>query len=179
MVATPNQSATLAAVPQDDRISGQLDDALTSLLRHGRLNAIHERTAAAVGVPLERALYVVLARIDGAGPLRLSDLAELLGVDVSTASRQVSAVEERGLVAREPVPGDRRAALLYLTAAGDELLRTYRETRRRLIGTAIADWAAADKRALVTLLERFNEAIGHLDDRVAAAPTGRSPQEDA
>lgn len=163
----------------DDRINGELDDALTSLLRHGRLGAVHDRVAAAAGVPLDRALYVVLARIGDAGPLRLSDLAQLLGVDISTASRQVSALEARGLVARDPVPGDRRAALLRLTATGEEVLRAYRDTRRRLIGTAIAGWADADKRALVALLERFNDAIGHLTIHAAASPAGRSRQEHA
>lgn len=164
---------------QDDWISGKLDDALTSLLRHGRLGAIHDRVAAAVGIPLDRALYVVLARIGDAGPLRLSDLAQLLGVDISTASRQVSAVEARFLVARDPLPGDRRAALLRLTATGEEVLRIYRDTRRRLIGTAIADWADPEKQTLVALLIRFNDDLRRLTDPAAASPAGRTRQEQA
>ena len=65
------------------------------------------------------------------GPLSLSQLAEAVGVDAPYATLIVDGLEERGLVERQPDPGDRRRKLVTLTAAGREavarVLRIERE----------------------------------------------------
>ncbi len=54
------------------------------------------------------------------GPLSLSGLAEAIGVDAPYATLIVDSLELRGLVERQPDPGDRRRKLVTLTAAGQE-----------------------------------------------------------
>ena len=54
------------------------------------------------------------------GPLSLSGLAEAIGVDAPYATLIVDSLEERGLVERQPDPGDRRRKLVSLTPAGSE-----------------------------------------------------------
>jgi DNA-binding MarR family transcriptional regulator len=54
------------------------------------------------------------------GPLSLSGLAEAVGVDAPYATLIVDGLEQRGLVERQPDPGDRRRKLVTLTAAGQE-----------------------------------------------------------
>ena len=54
------------------------------------------------------------------GPLSLSGLAEAVGVDAPYATLIVDGLEERGLVERQPDPGDRRRKLVSLTPAGKE-----------------------------------------------------------
>jgi len=66
------------------------------------------------GHQLERAAYRILAYLVETGGVRLSALADLACVDLSTASRQVAALEAQGLVVREVDAADRRAAVLPL-----------------------------------------------------------------
>jgi DNA-binding MarR family transcriptional regulator len=58
--------------------------------------------------------------------LRLSTLAAETGLSLSRVSRVVDAMEERGLVQRQPCPGDARAVNAQLTQAG---LATVREAQ--------------------------------------------------
>jgi DNA-binding MarR family transcriptional regulator len=52
------------------------------------------------------------------GGLRLSDLGKRLGIAPSTLTRNLSRLEERGLIRKEPDPIDGRAQLVALTDAG-------------------------------------------------------------
>src|SRR5262249_12080699 len=61
---------------------------------------------------LEPGPYGLLVRLDEAAPARSSDLAGYFGVGKATISRQLKALEELGLIEREPDPADGRAHLL-------------------------------------------------------------------
>jgi DNA-binding MarR family transcriptional regulator len=52
------------------------------------------------------------------GRLRRVELAERLGITTSGVARQLQPLEKRGLVDREPSPGDARLALVVLTESG-------------------------------------------------------------
>ncbi|NTW98868.1 MAG: winged helix-turn-helix transcriptional regulator [Geobacteraceae bacterium] len=52
----------------------------------------------------------------------MQQVAEELGMDVTTFSRQVKNLEEKGLVSRRVSPDDRRVSLLGLTGAGSLVL---------------------------------------------------------
>jgi DNA-binding MarR family transcriptional regulator len=91
------------------------------------------------------------------GPVRVSELAQLLNVDLSVASRQVSALAAAGFVAREPDPDDRRAHRIVITDAGGRVLR---ESHRRMVhafGEALEAWSAPEIAALAAGLERLRE----------------------
>ena len=60
-------------------------------------------------------------------PARTSALATTSGVSQATASAAISALEVRGLVERSPDPEDRRASLVTITAAGQELYTDARQ----------------------------------------------------
>jgi DNA-binding MarR family transcriptional regulator len=132
-----------------------IEQALTRLVRRGNQPRVHERLAARAGVPLDRAAYAALCRVQEAGPLRLSELAARMGVDASTASRQVQQLERTGLVGRVGDPDDGRASLLELTAEGDRVLTRMRQARRASLDQVLAGWSAADRRVLAALLTRL------------------------
>ena len=91
--------------------------------------------------------------------MRLWDLAVDVCLDVSTMSRHVRALEERGYVERTVDPADARASLLTLSAAGRKVLDTAWASRRAWIDRSLADWSAEDRRILADVLERFAEAL--------------------
>ena len=110
------------------------------------------------GVRIDRAGYICLATIAERGELRLSDLAQLMTLDVSTASRQVRGLEDAGLVVRRGDPEDRRAALLGLTPDGERALQIQLEARTGLLEDAMADWTDQDRDTLRLLLSRLASA---------------------
>jgi DNA-binding MarR family transcriptional regulator len=138
----------------------RIGDALGAVIRRGSAPHFHEAAAARAGVELDRSGSWLLARLAAEGPMRLSDLAALQGVDVSTASRQVKTLLERGLVERDGHPTDGRSALLGLTGAGLQVQRRLRRERRAVIAAALESWTPADRDRFAALLERFARDFG-------------------
>ena len=102
---------------------------------------------------------------------RLSDLAGRIGVDASTASRLVQALEGAALVERTADPDDGRASRIVLTADGDERLREFMHRRHELLARAMDGWTKADVTTFAALLDRFADGIT-ADDSIEAGRTG-------
>lgn len=136
-----------------------VEAALTTLVRRAKLPDAHVAVAQSAGIALDRAAYVVLARIGEWGPLRLSELAERLGADVSTASRHVHQLELDGYVDRAEDPSDRRAWLLSLTPSGADAVARVRSARQAAVARLLEDWPAEDRRELARLLGRLVESL--------------------
>ncbi|MBA3534565.1 MAG: MarR family transcriptional regulator [Ardenticatenales bacterium] len=78
----------------------------------------------------------VLAHIRRSGGCSLGDLAERRGVSLPTMSKMVSSLVDKGLITREPDPTNRRAVIIRLTEAGDQL---YMEVLTKLQRNVAAD----------------------------------------
>ncbi|MDI6028880.1 MarR family winged helix-turn-helix transcriptional regulator [Corticibacterium sp. UT-5YL-CI-8] len=63
-----------------------------------------------------------LIHIKRAGPVRQNVLAERLGVEAMTCSTTLDRLEAKGFIERKPDPTDRRAKLVVLTAAGEDVI---------------------------------------------------------
>ena len=87
----------------------------------------------------------------------ISDVAEYMAVEHSTASRTVGAVVAAGLLTKEYATDDQRRCVLVLTDVGRKALATVTDRRRELVAETIADWPDADVDTLVALLERLTE----------------------
>ena len=94
----------------------------------------------------------LLWHLSEAGPCRLSDLAELVGLDLSTVSRHVRDLDEAGYVARTPDSRDRRAVTVELSADGREVLADARTNRAAAMTPVLAAWTADDRSELTRLL---------------------------
>ncbi|NDZ88376.1 MarR family transcriptional regulator, partial [Streptomyces sp. SID10115] len=86
----------------EDREFLSLERELSLLLRRARASS--GEMARQVHPDLEPAAYGLLVCLDDSGPQRATDLAAFIGVGKATMSRQLRALEELGLVAREPDP---------------------------------------------------------------------------
>lgn len=138
----------------------EIERGLTTIVRWGNLPRVRERFVAAAGIALDKASYRLLSRLNEGGPLRLSDLAQITGVDLSTASRQVHHLEAAGLVQKATVEEDRRAALLSVTEAGHELVNRLIAARGAVITEILSGWTPQERRELATALTRLaNEMV--------------------
>ena len=68
----------------------------------------------------EISILTVLAHLDG--PEQMKQLAELLGRDATTVSRQIAGLERQKLVKRSPCPDDGRATVVKITRSGEKLV---------------------------------------------------------
>jgi DNA-binding MarR family transcriptional regulator len=107
----------------------------------------------------DRGGYLLLAQLAIDGPQRLSAAAERAGLDLSTVSRQVAALEAAGLVARTPDPTDRRATLIEVSPAGHEVLDSNRQRWQVALRDLLADWTPAERSQFAQSFARFNEAL--------------------
>jgi MarR family transcriptional regulator for hemolysin len=74
--------------------------------------------------------WTVLAALNARGPLVQKDLAKSLGMIGPSVVERIDRLEKAGLVARSPVPGDRRASLVSMTEAGLERFGVLHEVLR-------------------------------------------------
>lgn len=110
------------------------------------------------------------------GPLRVTTLAERIFSDASTASRQVAALEQHGLVARDPDPADRRASVIRITEKGADFAATLLERRNVIFRSIVQDWPEDDVQTLADLLHRFLADAVERADQLMSTPTEGTPQ---
>ncbi|MEU2425278.1 MarR family transcriptional regulator [Streptomyces sp. NPDC007851] len=134
-----------------------LERELTVLLRRAR--ASQGEMAREVHPDLESAAYGLLVRLDECGGRRATELAAYIGVGKATMSRQLRALEELGLVAREPDPADGRAWLVALTDEGRRRVGTVREARRGRYVRQLAHWPRPEVAELARLLHQLNDVM--------------------
>ncbi|MFJ6199980.1 MarR family winged helix-turn-helix transcriptional regulator [Micromonospora sp. NPDC092111] len=134
-----------------------LEHELTALLRRGR--ALSMEIAREVHPNLEPNAYGLLLWVRRSGPIRLTDLATLLGIGKGTLSRQIQGLEVLGLVRRDPDPADRRAAQLCLTEEGTRRFDAARTARMEQMRRSMENWPKRDVEDFARLMHRFNETF--------------------
>lgn len=102
---------------------------------------------------------VILFRLVNQAPLRVSDLASCVGLDASTVSRHVRALEEQALVVRTDDPEDRRASRLDVTDTGRAFVAAQMQARADVLAEVLADWSIADRSHFLSYLERLAVAL--------------------
>ena len=121
------------------------------------------------GLSLDRALFPLLVGIERLGPVGVGDLADRVGRDYTTVSRQVAKLGAMGLVERRPGRTDRRVNAAVLTEAGRSVTDALDAARRRIAAPIDAAWSDEDFAALVRLLRRFVDDLVGLEQDGAEA----------
>ncbi|CAL2066233.1 HTH marR-type domain-containing protein [Streptomyces murinus] len=116
---------------------------------------------------------VLLARLVTCGRRRATDLAADVFLDLSTVSRQVRSLVDRGLVERHPDPEDRRGSLLSATEAGRAAYQSAVRRREAELTRLLEPWPAEDRTLLTRLLKRLNDDL--VDSTYTSLGTGQHP----
>jgi len=114
------------------------------------------------GVSLDRALFPLLVRIDVLRPISVVELADQVGRDHSTVSRQVAKLQALGFVARAARPGDQRVRAASITPQGKDIARTIAAARERLFRRVMEGWSEEDQHALARLNSRLAESMNRV-----------------
>ncbi len=128
--------------------------ALGVVARRAKDLSLHEHLGARVGYPLEGPYYGTLARLATTGTATVSELADLLNLELSTVSRRVRVLEERRLIERAS-GADRRTSRLRLTAEGQRLFAALEKGWREMLSEVVAGWEPEDVARFADLFARF------------------------
>jgi DNA-binding MarR family transcriptional regulator len=111
------------------------------------------------GIPLDRALFPLLVGIERFGPIGVVELADRVGRDYTTVSRQVAKLESLGLAVRRSSAADRRVREAAITPKGKAMTDLVDAARERIGRAIFATWDAHDIEALVRLMRKFADAV--------------------
>lgn len=150
--APPHASADVS--DDAERTADRLHSAAIHLLRRLR----REDAKTGLSAPRLSALSVVVF----GGPITLGELAAAEQVRPPTMTRLVSALEEEGLVTREPDTQDGRLTRIRATAKGRTLLMRGRARRVAALTAEVRALDDADRHALEQAVAILEGVIGRL-----------------
>ena len=157
MASTENvQNTHISALLR--QLHGSLLDIVSLMNRPQRDEALIK----AAGIPLDRALFPLLVGIERVGPIGVVELADRVGRDYTTVSRQVAKLEELGYVTRQPGAADRRVREAVISPKGKAMTDLVDQARERLGRAIFASWDEHEFEELVRLMRKFADAFADL-----------------
>ena len=109
--------------------------------------------------PLDVAQADALDLIVSHAPVRMSDVASLLRVEPSTATRTVARLQQLALVDRTTDPGDARVVLVVPSEGGRRLHARVRTRANQLLSHLLDTFDTEDRERLASLMERLVAAV--------------------
>lgn len=109
--------------------------------------------------------------------MNVSELARAMAVHQSTASNLLVKLTKKGLVRRERADGDQRVVRLYLTEAGQTLVKRAPEPRQGLLLRALTELPVSVLTALNDGLNTLVDAMHINDEQAALQPLNISGDE--
>ena len=148
-----------------------LQRAWIDLTRRAHLPSIEERLRRDAGTGLALPAFAALARLDDQGPLQISELASLGGVDISTMSRTLRHLCDDGYVQRERGE-DLRCVVMQITQKGRETVGRLQTASQQMLAHILSEWTDADRAELTRLLTRLADDFTRYADH-SDQPGGR------
>ena len=133
---------------------------------YARISHRHDLT------PVQAKLICVLAF----GPRGMAELAQCFGVEKATLTGLVDRAEQRGLVRRSPVPGDRRAMHVTLTDTGGRAATAFHAEATEELNYLLAPLPSRDREHLRRSMAKIiTERQAHLATEACVDLKGGSP----
>jgi len=147
---------------QDAHISENLRELHGALI--GIVSAMNrpqrdEAIIQAAGIRLDRALFPLLVGIERLGPIGVVDLADRVGRDYTTVSRQVAKLDSMGLVERQASALDGRVRVASITPQGKAMTERVDAAREKMAHAIFASWTAQEFDDLVRLMGKLAAAM--------------------
>ncbi|EMJ5848866.1 MarR family winged helix-turn-helix transcriptional regulator [Klebsiella aerogenes] len=118
-----------------------------------------EQILQAAGVQLEQMLFPLLVAVWRYGPVGVVELADHLGRDYTTVSRQVKKLEAQGLACKQANAKDRRISEVMLSEKGQRMIDAIAVARRRLMNQVLAGWSEDEVLALFRLTRKYANSL--------------------
>ncbi|MDE8670079.1 MarR family transcriptional regulator [Pseudarthrobacter sp. H3Y2-7] len=150
-----------AGAPDSVSSGDSLDETLNTVehqisLFWRRSRSISQQLSRQVHPDMEPSAYGLLAVIRREGPIRLTDLAQNIGVGKPSVSRQIAFLESIGLVSKEADPLDGRAQSIRLTEKGEEKMHQVQDARRQDFRERLGEWPVEELQTLAEYMAKLN-----------------------
>lgn len=142
-----------------ETLLSSIEESIVTIVRQATLPWLQQRVIAESGVAVERAGQALLRTVAERGTVRVTDLARLHGVDVSTVSRQVAYLVSVGLLTRAEDDADRRVSNVSCSAAGRDALEQLQAARHRVVAEILEGWPVEDRAVFAPLLARLADDL--------------------
>jgi DNA-binding MarR family transcriptional regulator len=137
----------------------QVDGLLSRMAEMGNSPRLLGRLLTLSGVAVQPSGWAILTALHRHGQVRVSELAEHLGLDQSTVSRQLKPLDAAGLIDRQAHDGDRRVAIVSLSDKGADAYGAVRQRWLDDLNWFMRNWSDADRAHFGELAERFSDEI--------------------
>lgn len=118
-----------------------------------------EQLLKAADVKLDQILFPLLVAIGRRGPIGVVELADNLGRDYTTVSRQVKKLEALSLAHKQPNAQDRRISEVTLSEQGKVIFDAIAVARQTLMNQVLAAWSPQEVEALFTLTRKYADSL--------------------
>ena len=118
-----------------------------------------EQLLQAAEVQIDQILFPLLVASGRYGPVGVVELADSLGRDYTTVSRQVKKLEVQGLAFKQPNAQDRRISEVTLSEQGKTVIKRIAVARTRLMNQVLAEWAEEEVEALFRLTRKYADSL--------------------
>ncbi|WP_339314876.1 MarR family winged helix-turn-helix transcriptional regulator [Paenibacillus sp. FSL M7-0896] len=124
-----------------------------------RLGLLNKDCCSVGGCTLSAAQSHLLYEIDRSHNPSMQQVAETLGTDITTFSRQVQSLVKMNLVKKTPDPTDRRIYNLSLTPEGKMVATTIDQQMNEYLNEAFSHMSEFEVETLLRSIKLFNEAM--------------------
>lgn len=93
-------------------------------------------------------------------PVRMSEVAAVLNVHISNASRAVDRLERRKLVSRSKDPSDKRNILVSLEPAGKQLMKSSEDHSYERIRRGLRNFSSTELATIMKVAANLSEILG-------------------
>ena len=137
------------------QLHGALLDILSVMNRPQRDEVLIKQA----GITLDRALFPLLVGVERFGPIGVVEMADRVGRDYTTVSRQIAKLESLGLVERQDSATDGRVREAVITAKGKAMTDRVDAAREKIGRAIFKTWDPRDIGELVHLMRKFADAV--------------------
>jgi MarR family transcriptional regulator, organic hydroperoxide resistance regulator len=132
-----------------------------------RMGELFSRRIAPFGVTLP--MYRVMAALWEKGDQRLSDLAEVTTIEISTLSRLIGEMKRKGLVTRSRLEDNGRTVAINLASKGRSLVEELMPIAVHFADVAVSNYSEDEVDRLKNIFREIYERLESIEPEIEAA----------
>ncbi|KAA9157781.1 MarR family transcriptional regulator [Amycolatopsis acidicola] len=145
----------------------QVDEETMTRLRQAVSRIARQLNNTATDEGLTPSQATILGVIARRGPINLTELAELEGLNPTMLSRMISKLDSEGLISRTRAPEDLRSAAVKVTKRGRTLEAKVRAGRAKVVARALDGLGEKQQQSLTKALPALEELVDQLRETQA------------
>jgi DNA-binding MarR family transcriptional regulator len=137
----------------------ELERSLSHVVRLLADRSLNTDIARRAGHDLPPASWALMEHLEDGGSMRVSDIAACHGVDVSSITPRIKALEAAEMITRNRLPDDARVSMISISTTGRRALHQIHSARRELLAAAAVDINGVDLATASRVLAQIIDAL--------------------